>query len=77
MPPTIFWLTVVKQGWAFFAVGAMLRLFWFYGKGIFFTAKNGRAVSCDFSVITSSSNGRLDYEMQGLQNDMALSTIAA
>src|ERR1700733_630067 len=40
MPPEIFWLVMVKQGLAFFAAGMLLRLFWLYGKGILFSAKN-------------------------------------
>jgi hypothetical protein len=72
MPPTIFWLTVVKQGWAFFAAGAMLRLFWLYGKGILFTAKN---VNClRFLGYYCIVDWFIDYQIEGFLHDMDLSS---
>jgi hypothetical protein len=40
MPPGLFWLWVVQQGFVFFAGIMLLRLFWLYSKGIIFTQKN-------------------------------------
>lgn len=72
MPPTIFWLLVVKQGLAFFAGGVMLRLFWLYGKGILFTGKN---VNClRFLGYYFIVDWFINYQMQGLLHDMDLST---
>jgi hypothetical protein len=72
MPPTIFWLMVVKQGLAFFAGGVMLRLFWLYGKGILFTAKN---VNClRFLGYYFIIDWFINNQMQGLLRDMDLST---
>lgn len=49
----------------------MLRLFWLYGKGIFFSAKN---VSClrflGYYVIVEWF---IDYQMQGTQHDVSMS----
>jgi Protein of unknown function (DUF2975) len=72
MPSGIFWLWVVKVGWSFFAVGTMLRLFWLYGKGILFTAKN---VNClRFLGYYFIVDWFINYQMQNYQHDMALST---
>jgi hypothetical protein len=72
MPPAIFWLMVVKQGLAFIAGGAMLRLFWLYGKGILFTAKN---VNClRFLGYYFIIDWFINYQMQSLLSDMNLST---
>ena len=71
MPATIFSLLLVKLGWGLFAAAAMLRLFWLYGKGIFFSAKN---VSClrflGYYVIVEWF---IDYQMQGTQHDVSMS----
>jgi hypothetical protein len=72
MPPEIFWLMVVRQGLAFFAGGMLLRLFWFYGKGVLFSAKN---VTCiRFLGYYLIIDWFINYQMQGLLHDMALST---
>jgi hypothetical protein len=71
MPPEIFWLFMVKNVLAFFAGGAMLRLFWLYYRGILFTAKN---VSCiRFLGYYFCINWFVDYQIQGALRDMALS----
>src|ERR1035437_210997 len=72
MPPEIFWLMVVRQGLAFFAGGMLLRLFWFYGKGVLFSAKN---VTCiRFLGYYLIIDWFINYQMQGLLHDMDLST---
>jgi len=72
IPPTVFWLWLVKTGWELFAAVAMLRLFWLYGRGILFSAKN---VNClRFLGYYFIVDWFIDYQMQGLQHDMALST---
>jgi hypothetical protein len=72
MPTEIFWLMIVKQGLAFFAGGVMLRLFWLYGKGILFTAKN---VNClRFLGYYFIIDWFINYRMQGVLRDLDLST---
>lgn len=72
MPSEIFWLMLVRQGLAFFAGGVMLRLFWLYGKGILFTAKN---VNClRFLGYYCIINWFVDYQMQSFLRNMDLST---
>jgi hypothetical protein len=72
MPPTIFWLMIVKQGLAFFAEAVLLRLFWLYRKGILFTAKNVNCIRLlgYFLII----DWFINYQMQSLLRDMDLST---
>ena len=63
---------VVKQGLAYFAAGMLLRLFWLYGKGVIFSAKN---VNClRFLGYYLIIDWFIDYQMQGLQREMDLST---
>lgn len=72
MPPEIFWLFMVKNLLAFFAGGVMLRLFWLYGKGVLFTAKN---VNClRFLGYYFCIDWFVDYQMQSSLRDMDLST---
>jgi len=40
MSPEVFWLWMVQQALVFFAGFVLLRLFWFYSKGIIFSGKN-------------------------------------
>jgi hypothetical protein len=71
MPPTIFWLLVVRQGLAFWAGFMLLRLFWLYGKGVIFSAKN---VTCiRFLGYYLIIDWFINYEMQGLLHDTVLS----
>lgn len=72
IPPEIFWLWIVQVGLGLFATGAMLRLFWLYRKGIFFTAKNVNCIR--FLGYYTIINWFIDYTIQGLQHAMALST---
>jgi len=72
MPSEIFSLMLVRQGLAFLAGGVMLRLFWLYGKGFLFTAKN---VNClRFLGYYFVIDWFINYQMQGLLRDMDLST---
>jgi hypothetical protein len=72
MPPEIFWLFMVKNVLGFFAGGAMLRLFWLYGKGVLFSAKN---VNClRFLGYYCIINWFVDYQMQSYLHDMDLSS---
>jgi hypothetical protein len=72
IPAEIFWLWIVQLGFGLCAAGATLRLFWLYGKGILFTAKNVNCIR--FLGYCTIINWFIDYTMQGLQRDMALST---
>jgi hypothetical protein len=72
MPPSILWLVVVRQGLAFFAAGVLLRLFWLYGQGILFSAKNVNCIR--FLGYCLIINWFINYQMQGLLQDMDLST---
>ncbi|HLZ54106.1 MAG TPA: DUF2975 domain-containing protein [Verrucomicrobiae bacterium] len=72
MPPSIFRLAVVRQGLAFFAAGVLLRLFWLYGKGILFSAKNVNCIR--FLGYCLIVDWFINYQMQGLLRDMDLST---
>jgi len=72
MPSEIFWLMLVRQGLAFLAGGVMLRLFWLYGKGILFTAKNVHCLR--FLGYYFIIDWFINYQMQGLLRDMDLST---
>jgi hypothetical protein len=72
MPQTIFWLMVVKQGLAFFAGIMLLRLFWFYSKGILFTVKNVNCIR--FLGYYCVADWFVDYAMQSSLRDMDLST---
>jgi Protein of unknown function (DUF2975) len=63
MEPGIFWLWVVQQGLAFFAGFVLLRLFWFYGKGVVFSEKNITCIRVQgYCLIISNF---IDLEMQG------------
>jgi len=72
MPSAIFWLVVVKQSLAFFAGAMLLRLFWLYGNGILFTAKNVNCIR--FLGYWLIIDWFIDYQMQSLLRDMDLST---
>lgn len=72
MPTTILALWMVKTGLAFLGMGVLLRLFWLYGRGILFTAKN---VTCiRFLGWWLIIDWGIDYQLQGLAKDMDLST---
>lgn len=72
MPPSIFWLVIVRQGLVFFAGGVLLRLFWLYGKGILFSAKNVNCIR--FLGYCLIIDWFINYQMHGLLHDMDLST---
>jgi hypothetical protein len=72
IPSAIFWLWIVKLGWGLFAAVAMLRLFWFYGKGILFTSKNVNCIR--FLGYYTIVDWFIDYTIQGSQHAMTLST---
>lgn len=63
---------ITKQALAFFAVAILLRLFWFYSKGILFSAKNVNCIRLlgYYCII----DWVVDYLTQDLLRDMALST---
>ena len=71
MPSEIFWLMLVKQGLAFLAGGAMLRLFWLYAKGILFMAKNVNCIR--FLGYYFIADWFVNDLMQDYLHDMALS----
>ena len=72
MPTAIFWLLLARQCLAFFAGGMLLRLFWLYGKGILFSAKNVNCIR--FLGYYLIIDWFINYQMQGLLSDMDLST---
>ena len=72
MPTAIFWLIVARQCLAFFAAGMLLRLFWLYGKGILFSAKNVNCIR--FLGYCLIIDWFINYQMQGLLHDMDLSS---
>lgn len=72
MPPTIYWLFMVRVGLGFSCMIVLLRLFRLYGRGILFSAQNvfcirfiGYWLLLDFTTV---------YQMQATLHDMALST---
>ena len=72
MPTTIFWLLVARQCLAFFAGGMLLRLFWLYGRGILFSAKN---VTCiRFFGWWLMIDWFIEFQMRSALRDMDLST---
>ena len=72
MPPAVFWLMIIKQGLTFFAGGMLLRLFWLYGKGIIFSARNVNCIrSQGYCLII---DWFINYQLQSLTHDMELST---
>jgi hypothetical protein len=72
VPPDIVWLLVLRQGLALGAMGALLRLFWLYWRGILFSAKN---VNCIRLLgYWLAVDWFINYQMQAMLRDMDLST---
>jgi hypothetical protein len=72
VPPDIFWLLVLQQGFALGAMGVLLRLFYLYAKGILFSAKNVNCIRLlGYWLVV---DWFINYQMQGMLRDMDLST---
>ncbi|HTX21321.1 MAG TPA: DUF2975 domain-containing protein [Candidatus Aquilonibacter sp.] len=72
MPTTILALWIVKMCLGVFCAGVMLRLFRLYARGILFSARN---VTCiRFLGWWLIIDWVIDYQMQGLLQDMQLSS---
>jgi hypothetical protein len=72
MPPTIYWLLMVRVGLGIFCAGVLLRLFRRFQKGLLFAAQN---VTClRFLGYWLMIDWFIDYQMQGYLKDMDLST---
>jgi hypothetical protein len=71
MPPEVFWLWMVQQALSFFAGFVLLRLFWFYSKGIIFSEKNINCIRVQgYCLIIGNF---IDLEMQRFIRDSSVS----
>jgi hypothetical protein len=71
MPPGVFWLWTVQQGFTFFSGFVLLRLFWLYSKGVIFSEKNITCIRLQgYCLIISNF---IDLEMQNFIRDSSVS----
>ena len=72
MPVAVMWLWIVKMLLAFWGSIMLLRLFWLYGRGILFSAKN---VTCiRFFGWWIIIDWFIEFEIRDLLHDMGIST---